>query len=106
MKTVEILFFDACPNLDEAVRRARAAIVSTGVEAEVHLVPVEDDDQAVRRRFFGSPTVRVDGIDVEPGAATRTDYALQCRMYPGEGRLVGAPPIEWIVGALRGEAIG
>jgi hypothetical protein len=57
--------------------------------------------EAVRKRFLGSPTVHVDGLDVEPDAVTRDDYGLQCRVYWHDGRLEGAPPSRWIAAALE-----
>jgi hypothetical protein len=52
----------------------------------------------VAARFLGSPTVRVDGRDIEPGAAGRTTYAYACRTY-GDA---AAPSDELILAALDG----
>jgi hypothetical protein len=49
--------------------------------------------------------VHVDGVDVEPGAQARDDFGLGCRIYAFDGRLAGAPRMEWIAAALRGNAI-
>lgn len=102
-KHVDVLVFDGCPNIDVALERARAAVVIAKIPADVRLVHVENDNEAKRLRFLGSPTVRVDGIDIDPTAKNRNDFALQCRVYAVRGRLEGAPPVEWIAGALRGE---
>jgi hypothetical protein len=62
---------------------------------------VESIDAAEAERFLGSPTVRIDGRDVEPGAADRDDFGLKCRLYrSGEGTS-GVPPDNWISEALR-----
>ena len=37
--------------------------------------------QAKKRRFLGSPSVRVDGLDVEPGTMDSTDFTLGDRIY-------------------------
>lgn len=55
-------------------------------------------------RFLGSPTVRVNGRDVEPGAEERTDYVLACRVYRGEAGFSGQPDERWVREALA-EAI-
>lgn len=65
-KQSEVLVFERCPNLDTAIERTREAIASTNVPAELRVVRVENDDDAKRLRFLGSPTVRVDGVDVDP----------------------------------------
>ena len=104
MKAVEVLFFDGCPNVDIATSRAKEAIARAGAVAEVHLVRIEGAADAVRRRFLGSPTIRVEGLDVDDASRARTDFGLQCRVYSVDGRLAGAPPVAWIEAALRGEA--
>lgn len=101
MKTVEILFFEGCPNAELAETRAREAIARAGVSADLHLVRIEDEADAVRRRFLGSPSVRVDGVDVEGPARDRADFGLQCRVYSVDRRLEGAPPVAWIRTALQ-----
>lgn len=65
---------------------------------------VQNDDEAMRLRFLGSPTVRVDGVDIDPSAENRDDFGLQCRLYVVGGRLEGAPPTDSIASALRREA--
>jgi hypothetical protein len=100
-RRIEVLFFDECPNADLAADHARAAVRAAGVAATLTLVPVRNDEEAQRLRFLGSPTVRVDGQDVDPTAATRHDFGMQCRVYRVNGRLEGAPPSEWIAAALR-----
>ncbi len=103
-RDVEVLVFDGCPNVDVALERARAAVASANVPAEVRLVRVQNDDEAMRLRFLGSPTVRVDGVDIDPSAENRDDFGLQCRLYVVGGRLEGAPPTDSIASALRREA--
>ena len=103
MKHVEVLFFEGCPNLELASSRAREAIANTRASVDLHLVRVDGDADAVARRFVGSPTVRIDGKDVEGTANARTDFGLQCRVYMVAGHLEGAPPVAWIEAALRGD---
>jgi hypothetical protein len=73
---------------------------NAGVDADVHPVRVGDQGQAERLRFLGSPTVRIDGHDLESGAEERTDFVLACRVYATEAGLRGRPPDEWIRSAL------
>ncbi len=103
MTLVEILYFDGCPNVDLAVARARAAAVAAGASVDLRMVPVEGEAEAQRQRFIGSPTVRVDGVDVEPSARARTDFGMQCRVYSVGDRLEGAPPVRWVKAAMLGE---
>lgn len=103
-RRIEVMVFDGCPNIDVALARARAAVTDANVPALVQLVRVASDEDAKRQRFLGSPTVRVDGADIDPSAKGRDDFGLQCRVYAVEGHLEGAPPAEWITAALRGES--
>jgi hypothetical protein len=101
VKRIEVLVFDGCPNVEATLERAREAVAATDVPADVQVVRVQSPDDAERLRFLGSPTVRVDGVDVEPESNDRGDFGLQCRIYSVDGRYEGAPPADWIAAALR-----
>lgn len=105
MKQIDVVFFSGCPNVDLATDRAREALQTAAIPACVSLVEIKDDGDAISQRFLGSPSVRVDGVDVDPAARQRSDFGMQCRVYPVGGRLEGAPPVEWIVAALMGVAL-
>ena len=80
--TIEILYFEGCPNHPPTVDRVREILERLGLDAEVVEVEVQRLEDAPRLRFLGSPSVRVNGVDVEPAARTRTDYGFACRTYP------------------------
>jgi hypothetical protein len=104
MRKVEVLVFEGCPNGEATLAQVQAAVASTNEAADVSVVLVESSEAAVRLRFLGSPTVRIDGVDVDPSASARDDYGLQCRVYSIGGRLCGTPAAEWIASSLRGAA--
>jgi len=64
------------------------------------LDPEASHDPAERARFPGSPTVRVDGRDVEPGSEPPAEYAPACRLYRLEHHFAGQPDERWIREAL------
>jgi hypothetical protein len=97
---VEVLYFDGCPNHESLVPRLHELLARTGSDAALTLRRVETSQQAERERFLGSPTVRVDGRDVDPAAAGRDDYGLKCRLYATDEGLRGTPPDAWILDAL------
>jgi hypothetical protein len=70
------------------------------LQPEIELVQVRDSQAAARLRFLGSPTVRVGGRDVEPGAGQRNEFVLSCRVYRGEHGFAGQPNEAWIRDAL------
>ena len=98
--TIELLFFDGCPSHERLLPLVRELAAGTG--RELVLRRIDTPEQAERERFLGSPTVRVDGSDVDPGARERTDYGLKCRIYRSEELGQSPlPPAEWIRAALE-----
>jgi len=93
---IEVLYFDDCPNHLPTVERINTVLHEEGCSAEVREVLVPDVQTAQRVNFLGSPTVRVNGIDIEPAAADRKDFGLMCRRYTG-----GVPSHELIRSAVR-----
>lgn len=98
---IEVLYFDGCPNYETLLPRLRALLSAADVDAQIDLVRIDDAETAERERFLGSPTVRVDGADVEPGAAARTDFGMKCRLFTTAGGPRGVPADEWVVAALQ-----
>jgi hypothetical protein len=99
---VEILYFDGCPNHEPAQALVERVAAELRVDPAVELVEVADADAAAKLRFLGSPTVRIDGRDVEPGADERHQFVLSCRVYRTARGLAGQPDEAWIRAALRG----
>lgn len=97
---VEILYFEGCPNYEPTRALVERLAREVRVEPEIELVEVADSDAAVALRFLGSPTVRIDGVEVEPGAEERRDFALSCRIYRGEDGASEQPEESWLREAL------
>jgi hypothetical protein len=97
---VEILYFDGCPNHEPARALVERVAAEQRVEPAIELVEVVGPDAAADLRFLGSPTIRIDGRDVEPGAEERNEFVLSCRVYRTERGLAGQPDEEWIRDAL------
>ena len=107
MKTprVEILYFDGCPNHEPARALVERVAAELQLDPSIDLVEVVDPEAAAELRFLGSPTVRVDGRDVEPGAEARHEFVLSCRVYRTECGLAGQPDEAWIREALTGALV-
>lgn len=95
--TIQVLYFAGCPNHPPTVALVREVLTGLGLSAEVEEIEVNTQADAERLRFLGSPTVQVNGVDIEPSARERTHYALSCRMYDGSG----IPPRELPVSACE-----
>lgn len=102
--TIELFYFDGCPHHQELLERLSRLLDDHAITASIVLHEVRADDDAQRERFLGSPTVRINGKDVDPGAADRDDYGLKCRIYQTPAGLTGLPPDEWILDALSDTA--
>jgi hypothetical protein len=98
---VEILTFKGCPHGEPAIELAQRVVRETGAEADIRRVEVPDIEATLAQRFLGSPTIRIDGRDIEPGADERHDYAISCRIYRTSTGLAAQPAEQWIRDALR-----
>ena len=72
---VELLFWEGCPSHPVALAELRSAL-GEGVEVRVREIVTEDE--AVAEAFPGSPTIRVDGVDLFP---SDEPPSLTCRVY-------------------------
>ena len=97
---VELLYFEGCPNHEPARSLVERLATELRVEPDIELVQVADPEAAVKLRFLGSPTVRVNGVDVEPGAEERRDFAFSCRIYRSDGGASERPAESWVRDAL------
>ena len=101
---VELLYFDGCPSYERLLPRLRELVAETDPEAEIELRAVESMEEAEREGFLGSPTVRVDGVNVDPGASGRADFGLKCRLYRSDAGASPLPPEGWVREALSKSA--
>jgi hypothetical protein len=101
---IEFLFWEDCPSHPEAWTRLQQVMAEVGVETAVARIKVLTDADAERLRFPGSPTIRVDGVDIDPAGAAQMGTALTCRVYQlDDGRFSPVPSKEMIRRALVGE---
>jgi hypothetical protein len=103
---VEMLSIDGCPHAGATLDLVEAVAAKLEIAVAVHHVVVDSARAAARLRFLGSPTVRVNGVDVEPGSAVRCDYALGCRLYRTTTGTARIPAVEWIGAAFTAAASG
>lgn len=97
---IQLLYFDGCPHVEAAEARLRAVLEEMAVSAPIERVRIADEAMATRLRFPGSPTIRVEGSDVDPPAHD-AGFALRCRVYHTPRGLEGVPSAERIRAALE-----
>ena len=98
---VEVLYFSGCPNHVPAVDRVREVLAQEGTPAEMFEIEVKDAATAQQVGFLGSPSIRVDGQDVELAVRGARSCGMMCRTYDDCGRRAGVPPPDWIRAAVR-----
>jgi hypothetical protein len=88
---VELLYWEGCPSHPQALAQLREAMEELGLDAEaVEVWHVDTDERAGAEGFVGSPTIRVDGVDVQDPGDEPT--ALTCRIYHRrDGRISPLP---------------
>lgn len=97
----ELLWFDGCPNHDAARRPLDEAIAAVAPGTPIREIDASDPELARRLRFPGSPTIRIDGQDVDPGFIDPGDYTPRCRLYGRSDGLRGLPDPAWLRAALE-----
>jgi hypothetical protein len=98
---VEVLTYRGCPNRDAAIALAKRVCAQLGSTAELRVINIPDQQAAEQARFLGSPTIRVNGHDIQPGAEHQQEYVHACRLYHVGHSLRGLPDEEWLRQALR-----
>jgi hypothetical protein len=95
---IELLYWDGCPSYPEA-QELLEDVLEGSTEFELREVKTQQEAEALR--FPGSPTIRVDGVDIDPeGASSRP--ALACRIYHlPNGRVSPVPSREMVESAVR-----
>lgn len=76
---IEVLYVPGCPNYQPAVERIQKVLVSESLRVDIARVTVNSDAEATALQFPGSPTIRINGTDVEPRQVNVT--GLACRLY-------------------------
>jgi len=77
---IEVQHFEGCPNSAEMIARVRTAIEEFNEHIEYKEILVETPEQARQIKFRGSPTVLINGSDLE-NMPEPTEANLACRYY-------------------------
>jgi hypothetical protein len=88
---VELLFWAGCPSYPKALSDLRGALQEAGLDPDCVIVrEVQTETDAAADRFVGSPTIRIDGVDVQPPGTE--PVGLTCRVYRRrDGRISPTP---------------
>src|SRR5580700_10833400 len=93
---IEVLYFKDCPSYVPSVARLKALLRQEGLPAEIAEIEVKDAATAKELKFIGSPTIRINGLDIDPDCRVATDWGFACQRYADD-----LPSEEMIRAALR-----
>jgi glutaredoxin len=98
---VELLWWTGCPSTGGALEELRMVLAEAGLDPEeIDVREVETEEQAFQENFVGSPTIRINGRDIEDSSGQRP--GLACRVYRlGDGRPSPTPDPEELRAAVR-----
>jgi hypothetical protein len=95
---IELLYVANCPNQVVALERLRATLFAENLQTPVNEVLVSDTAMAQSLKFPGSPTIRINGQDVEPQNEQSASFGIMCRLYSDGG---GAPSQQKLRSAIE-----
>ena len=100
-RRVELLWWEGCPSSEGAHELVRRVMAESGLDPDsLWSIEVATEETAERQGFVGSPTIRVDGRDIQPPAEEEPP-GLTCRIYHlRDGRISPLPDAEDIKEAL------
>ena len=96
---IQFLYFEDCPNSKPAYQNLSLALQELKWKPEVEKVVIQDDLQAEHYTFQGSPSIKLNGVDL--WEETRAEYHMGCRVYQTPTGLAGSPTVEMLVNRLR-----
>jgi len=98
---VELLYVEGCSNVAGYLPRLQQLVAAVGLDEPIRTHVIADDEEVQRERFLGSPTIRIDGADVDPSVEGRLDYGLTGRLYATVEGPQHHPADAWVLDRLR-----
>ncbi|HXU08588.1 MAG TPA: hypothetical protein VN743_06295 [Blastocatellia bacterium] len=94
---VELLYFKSCPSHKQALENLKAALRETKTNADLVLISVDSERKAQEVGFQGSPSIRINGKDLE-GRDESPNFS--CRLYRTNGKTSLVPSKDFIMERL------
>ncbi len=76
MVQVKVLYTEGCANTPPTVQRIREVAAELGIHIALTQVLVSTTEEAEAHRFLGSPTVQVNGLDLDPAVRGVRDFGF------------------------------
>ena len=101
-------------SLDEALAEVSKVLEATGFEVDVNKINVTTEELAVEHKFVSSPTIRVNGRDIQmeveeslcESCGDLCGEEVDCRVWVYQGKEYTVPPKAMIIEAILKEIYG
>ncbi len=95
-------------SLEEAISEAAHVLEAAGTEVVLRKIHIQDEEQARAHRFLSSPTIRIDGRDIQldvkeslcESCGDLCGDDVDCRVWVYQGKEYTVPPKAMIVDAI------
>jgi len=90
------------PVLERTLKTINEVMKQLNIDATVKKTRIANEEEAKRHRFPGSPTVLINGVDIDPKANKETTGGfIGCRIYQYQGQTYEYPPKQMIKTAFK-----
>ena len=97
---VQVFISPSCSHAEAALGLVNEYLAEAGVHAEIEEVVTANFEDAKNVRSLGSPTVRIDGVDIEYGTNEPQEFTSECRYYNTTDGWEPLPPKHLVLGAI------
>jgi hypothetical protein len=94
---IEFLYWEDCPSHQQAWDRLMTVLEEKGLKKEVARIDIQTNEDAQAWNFCGSPTIRVNGRDIDPEGAKGQRIGLNCRIYHTPDERISPLPSEEMI---------
>ena len=82
---VKVLYSRDCPNLEATVDLVREIATDNELSLDLEIREIMSEEEGITSRFQGSPTIQVEGSDIEAEVRERLGIPSGCRLYGTSG---------------------
>ena len=99
---IKLIRNDGCHIWQTAEKELRAALQDINLPLDYEMIVVKEAEEAEKYKFYGSPQITVNGVDIDPKAKGASSFQVEgCRFFVWEGKMYEYPPKEMILSAIN-----
>ena len=97
---VRFLYFEGCPNAEPTLILLKETLAAEAPDTDLESREIKSDEEAGCYGFLGSPTIQINGLDIEKERREDSPY-YGCRIYRTAHGSSGIPAKAMIIEAIR-----